>query len=263
MGFLDRLFENDNFPIYLGIIIAILLAAFCIVFFLGKKDQKKQEQTRKLQLQDANLLAQTNQAVAVEVPAPSSAPVQTQVAPANNTYTASNAPSEYQYTNAQTVNQSIPQTQVPSAKENYTSLLDSIEKEIQSLEKLEKLYDSSFEKQMEEKASKFEELEKIIPQETIIKSNVLENKYEDLVKEFERLEQEEIKEKEASKTKVVDVFSSVYVPEKEEIDVINEDLTVELPKLIETEYIEDKTIQLPKLKHGAIFKDSEDTTLKI
>ena len=46
--FIVNLYANKYFPIYLGIIIIVLLIAFFIVFFLGKKDQKKIEETQKL-----------------------------------------------------------------------------------------------------------------------------------------------------------------------------------------------------------------------
>lgn len=38
--FLVSLYSNENFPMYLGIFIIILVIAFVVVFFLGKKDQK-------------------------------------------------------------------------------------------------------------------------------------------------------------------------------------------------------------------------------
>ena len=39
--FFNRLYENDNFPIYLGAIIVVLIIAFFIVYFMGRKDQTK------------------------------------------------------------------------------------------------------------------------------------------------------------------------------------------------------------------------------
>ena len=50
--FIVNLYANKYFPIYLGIIIIVLLIAFFIVFFLGKKDQKKIEETQKLNKED-------------------------------------------------------------------------------------------------------------------------------------------------------------------------------------------------------------------
>ena len=47
--FILNLFDDPNFPIYLGVIIVVLLVLFFIVFFLGKKDKKEFEKTQKLQ----------------------------------------------------------------------------------------------------------------------------------------------------------------------------------------------------------------------
>ena len=41
MNFLERLYSNENFGIYLFAIIAILVVLFFIVLFFGKKDSKK------------------------------------------------------------------------------------------------------------------------------------------------------------------------------------------------------------------------------
>lgn len=49
--FIINLYANKYFPIYLGVVIIVLLIAFFIVFFLGKKDQKKIEETQKLNLE--------------------------------------------------------------------------------------------------------------------------------------------------------------------------------------------------------------------
>lgn len=49
--FIINLYANKYFPIYLGVVIIVLLIAFFVVFFLGKKDQKKIEETQKLNLE--------------------------------------------------------------------------------------------------------------------------------------------------------------------------------------------------------------------
>lgn len=46
--FIINLYANKYFPIYLGVVIIVLLIAFFVVFFLGKKDQKKIEETQRL-----------------------------------------------------------------------------------------------------------------------------------------------------------------------------------------------------------------------
>lgn len=48
MDFIYNLYQNDNFIIYLSIILVVLVILFVVVFFFGKKDQKLEE-TKKLQ----------------------------------------------------------------------------------------------------------------------------------------------------------------------------------------------------------------------
>ena len=70
--FIVNLYANKYFPIYLGIIIIVLLIAFFIVFFLGKKDQKKIEETQKLNKEDLqngnvkNVSSESNNSVVVQ-----------------------------------------------------------------------------------------------------------------------------------------------------------------------------------------------------
>ncbi|MBE6148051.1 MAG: hypothetical protein E7167_00865 [Firmicutes bacterium] len=52
--FVIRLYANENFPIYLGAIIIVLLIAFFVVFFLGRKDKKKIEMTQRLEAINAD-----------------------------------------------------------------------------------------------------------------------------------------------------------------------------------------------------------------
>ena len=48
-NFFSNLFSYENFPIYLMVIIVLLLIAFFIVYFLGRKEQKKLENTQRLE----------------------------------------------------------------------------------------------------------------------------------------------------------------------------------------------------------------------
>lgn len=66
--FIYNLYANENFPIYLGAIILVLLVAFFVVFFLGKKDKKKIEQTQRLEKINADAFKETSAPVAVETP---------------------------------------------------------------------------------------------------------------------------------------------------------------------------------------------------
>lgn len=48
-NFIINLFEYENFTLYLGIVIGVLIVAFFVVFFIGKKDQKEIEKTQRLE----------------------------------------------------------------------------------------------------------------------------------------------------------------------------------------------------------------------
>ena len=68
--FIIGLYANEKFPIYLGAIIIVLLIAFFVVFFLGKKDQKKIEQTQRLEKINDDAFKEVSSPVAVNVVAP-------------------------------------------------------------------------------------------------------------------------------------------------------------------------------------------------
>lgn len=46
--FILNLYANENFPIYLGLFIIVLVVAFFLVYFLGKKDFKKLIETGRI-----------------------------------------------------------------------------------------------------------------------------------------------------------------------------------------------------------------------
>ncbi len=58
MDFLNTLYSNDNFGIILFIVISILVLAFLIVLFFGKKDQKERKLAETKSLEVNNTLAQ-------------------------------------------------------------------------------------------------------------------------------------------------------------------------------------------------------------
>ena len=68
--FIISLYSNENFPIYLGAIIIVLLIAFFVVFFLGKKDKKKIEMTQKLEKINAEAFKEVSAPVDVNVAVP-------------------------------------------------------------------------------------------------------------------------------------------------------------------------------------------------
>jgi hypothetical protein len=58
MDFLTNLYSNDNFGIILFIVISILVLAFLIVLFFGKKDQKERKLAETKSIEVNNTLAQ-------------------------------------------------------------------------------------------------------------------------------------------------------------------------------------------------------------
>lgn len=66
--FILGLYANENFPIYLGTIILVLLLAFFVVFFLGKKDKEKIEKTQRLETIKDDAFKNVSAPVSVEVP---------------------------------------------------------------------------------------------------------------------------------------------------------------------------------------------------
>ncbi len=57
--FLNNLYNNDNFILYLAIAIGVLVALFIIVYFWGKKDQKV-EQSKKANIDEVNAFKEVN-----------------------------------------------------------------------------------------------------------------------------------------------------------------------------------------------------------
>ena len=193
---LSSLFSNPKFPLYLGLIIAVLLASFCVVFFFGKKDQKKLEQTQKLEKIDANAFSEV------------SAPVDITVA----------KPIEEPKENKPVVN-AAPEIPLPQVTEEVKETVSSpasaskeeINKENQITEEIAKT-----------KVAEPENVE--VPNFTSLTSSI-----EDELRQLEQFEKS-LNNKE-NKSKRTDIYSSVYIPEKETDLDFEETTTIELPKL--------------------------------
>ncbi len=67
MDFLHNLYADPNFPLYLGIVIVVLLIAFFALFFLGKKESAKLDETKKLDTIDNNTFSETTEPISLEV----------------------------------------------------------------------------------------------------------------------------------------------------------------------------------------------------
>ena len=120
--FIIKLYANKNFPIYLGLFIAILIVAFIIVFFWGRKDKKIME-TKKLEKlnleEDKNDFKEVSEKTKAEALEPND--------------------SAYEYTKAIELSRLNNESDVKTVNiDNFQKISDSIGQELDSLEKLAK-----------------------------------------------------------------------------------------------------------------------------
>ena len=66
--FIQNLYSNPNFPLYLGIVIIVLLITFFVVYMLGKKDKERLEETKKLDTVENNAFSEVSMPTSVETP---------------------------------------------------------------------------------------------------------------------------------------------------------------------------------------------------
>ena len=242
--FIINLYANKYFPIYLGVVIIVLLIAFFIVFFLGKKDQKKIEETQKLNLEKLkdiqNNTVVTNNEVKTSVPVQNTPaqpvisapevksvtvnePIQTPVAPVNEVKTAP-VVEPVKVTPVMEVKKDIvvapPVKEVPPVIPPVMEIKPVIDDDVYRVNKKE-----------EETVNRLKEL-----------SSSLDKEMKNL--ETKPLVTPEVQKETTEKPKVMNVYSSVYVqnnnvvtPEKVETPVAenNDDfddtMEIELPKL--------------------------------
>ena len=65
--FLISLYDNPSFPIYLGAVILVLVIAFFVVFFLGKKDKDNIEKTQRMEALKDNAFKENTVPVQMDV----------------------------------------------------------------------------------------------------------------------------------------------------------------------------------------------------
>ena len=66
--FIQNLYSNPNFPLYLGIVIVVLLITFFVVYMLGKKDKEKLEETKRLETVTSDAFSEVSVPTSVEAP---------------------------------------------------------------------------------------------------------------------------------------------------------------------------------------------------
>lgn len=279
--FIINLYANKYFPIYLGVVIIVLLIAFFIVFFLGKKDQKKIEETQKLNLEKLkdiqnNTMATNNEvktsvqsapvvqtsaqpkapvqpAVAPVVSAPEvkpvtvNEPIQTPVAPVNEVKTAP-VVEPVKVTPVMEVKKDIvvapPVKEVPPVIPPVMEIKPTIENTKPVID--DDVYRVN--KKEEETVNRLKEL-----------SSSLDKEMKNL--ETKPLVTPEVQKETTEKPKVMNVYSSVYVPNN----------NVVTPEKVETPVVENNDdfddtieIELPKLKtEEPVLKDNTSDSLNL
>lgn len=224
--FIQGLYETENFAIYLGAIILVLLVAFFVVFFLGKKDKEKLEKTRKLEVVNDDAFKEVTPNVNVEVPAQREVPtLENQVEtpkkeesiempdtleptfiemPKEDTpvMPAASEPAVVEVPTVPTFDQiPLPNIEENNNHENYSYITESIENDLQEMENR-------------------------------VASPILNETTEPPISlpTFENVSTEEEKNESNKTTVVNDIFSSVYAPKKE-ISMFDDTVEIELPRL--------------------------------
>lgn len=270
--FIINLYANKYFPIYLGVVIIVLLIAFFIVFFLGKKDQKKIEETQKLNLEKLkdiqNNTVATNNEVKTSVPVQNT-PAQPKVAPVIS------APE----VKPVTVNEPI---QTPVAPVNEVKTVPVVEP-VKVTPVMEVKKDIVVEPPVKEVSpvippvmeikSTIENTKPVIDddvyrvnkkeEETVNRLKELSSSLDKEMKAFETkpLVNETVEKVSEEKPKVMNVYSSVYVPNN----------NVVTPEKVETPAVENNDdfddtmeIELPKLKtEEPILKENSSDSLNL
>ena len=270
--FIINLYANKYFPIYLGVVIIVLLIAFFIVFFLGKKDQKKIEETQKLNLEKLkdiqNNTMATNNEVKTSVPVQNTPaqpkvasvisapevkpvtvnePIQTPVAPVNEVKTAP-VVEPVKVTPVMEVKKDIvvepPVKEVPPVIPPVMEIKPTIENTKPVID--DDVYRVN--KKEEETVNRLKEL-----------SSSLDKEMKNL--ETKPLVTPEVQKETTEKPKVMNVYSSVYVPNN----------NVVTPEKVETPVVENNDdfddtmeIELPKLKiEEPILKENSSDSLNL
>lgn len=270
--FIINLYANKYFPIYLGVVIIVLLIAFFIVFFLGKKDQKKIEETQKLNLEKLkdiqNNTMATNNEVKTSVPVQNTPaqpkvapvisapevkpvtvnePIQTPVAPVNEVKTAP-VVEPVKVTPVMEVKKDIvvepPVKEVPPVIPHVMEIKPTIENTKPVID--DDVYRVN--KKEEETVNRLKEL-----------SSSLDKEMKNL--ETKPLVTPEVQKETTEKPKVMNVYSSVYVPNN----------NVVTPEKVETPVVENNDdfddtmeIELPKLKtEEPILKENSSDSLNL
>ena len=235
--FIQNLYSNPNFPLYLGIVIMVLLATFFIVYLLGKRDQEKLAETKKLETVENNAFNEVSTPVAVEAPtvepeevkveAPVIEPIKEEVIEPSVEETQHEEESIISEPTMEPIKEEAveplleePVISAPEVKVEQSTIPDTIQ-----LSEEDDGYKAAH--------AKYEEITKDIDKDL----NELENKMvkpvlnETIEPPISMPTVETVEPPEVKKTEVVnEVFSSVYAPKKDPI-MFDDTVEIELPRL--------------------------------
>ena len=247
MDFITKLYQNENFPIYLGIIIVILIIVFFIVFMLGKKDEVQSKKIIKdKELEDA--FEETTQEMKAEVPLVDTN-VLAEKANNNTSYSAIQNENDVAMPTVESkVRMPLPE------KIDIDEIARSIENDIREYVLSRPVEGDAPETKPIEPERPFNEEEYTNANDMLTRDIPLEStdakieKYKDLAssieKELSELEQKSISNEPIFSDKEEELLPSFNdSPIKEEIPVTNEDVISEDDLINDT-----RQIELPKLK---------------
>ena len=263
MDFISKLYNNDNFVLYLTIILVVLVILFVIVLIFGKKDQKLEE-TKKLQkIEIEHAFKEEN-----DEPIKLEANNNLKEEPKEEIPPLENEADDLKLEPKQDVKEKEEEPEEvkvmvfnPPLKEETDSLvINDVPKEEplkiakSDLEELDEINNS-----IAEGINNLENIKKEFNDIEIPRVEIEENTEKD--KEFEKYKD---KVKQENDSKPTEVFSSVYVPlEKEKPKIIVEKETkVEKPTLIAQKDEEDEEFVLPTLASENENKPSAAETKK-
>ena len=248
--FLYKLYNYEYFGTYLMIIIAVLVLLFIIVLFFGKKDKKKREieETKKLQqINNTDAFKEESNAVSVDV-SKEEVPIVNNEKLENDTIIVPNVNNLAFDNNNETEENEIPEPSLPE-EVNIENLVNEENSSDNGLKNESPVQTQPILNKEEEKPLVFNDVPN--NEEPLGMSNNKANEtpvnlvdvpdfnFDEIVNGVEEIKEEEnmVKQSEPFNS---EVFSSVYAPEKE---------TIELPKKEEKNIQNDEMkIELPSLK---------------
>lgn len=239
--FLNTIYSYEYFGFYLIMAIIVLVILFLVILFFGKKDQKNREieATKKLEQINTDTFKEEPIEEKLEINEPNK---ETNL---EDTIVVSNI-EDMPTLNYVEDNEEIPEPVLPTMEnieekveektDIYEPILDKIEEKPLVLDNTN-TFTNEFISQVVEN-NNIENID--IVKEEVFKEEieVPEFNLENIMKDIEDVKEVEVKEKQINNEPI---FSSVYVPEKEELEPVKEEIPVE-------KAMEDLEFELPSLK---------------